>query len=220
MLAYFRLKPEILVIGLKTIATTEIGGEGRISPRRRRFAAVFADRQYQEEAMEQAQEQKLREDFLYKAYLAASDGGHIFPEHAACEAALESAWGESELAVEANNLFGQKQSHPPLKETETIMLMTREYLRKQWVRVPANWVKFRDWDECFRARMDLLERLSNGYPHYAAALAATNGEDFAREVSMSWSTDPLRADKVLAIHAAHRSALWSRIESGATSQKA
>jgi len=152
------------------------------------------------------------DDFLYKAFLAADEGGHIFPEHAACEAALESAWGQSKLAIEANNLFGQKQSHPPVKGTQTLTLPTQEYVKKQWVTVSANWVKFAKWGDCFRARMELLERLSEGYPHYAAALVARTGDDFTREVSISWSTDPQRAAKVVAIHAAHQAALRRRID--------
>jgi flagellum-specific peptidoglycan hydrolase FlgJ len=163
--------------------------------------------------MDQSQAQ-LHGDFLYKAYRAAVDGDHIFPEHAACEAALESAWGCSMLATKANNLFGQKQAHPPLPGTKTLMLITEEYLKKQWVTVPANWVQFAHWGECFRARMELLERLSAAYPHYAAALVATNGDGFAREVSISWSTDPDRALKVLQIHAAHQQALRARINAG------
>jgi len=35
--------------------------------------------------------------------------------------------------------------------------------------------------------------------HYRAALAASKGEDYVRQVSLSWATDPARADKVLAI---------------------
>ncbi|HZU08351.1 MAG TPA: glucosaminidase domain-containing protein, partial [Pseudacidobacterium sp.] len=61
----------------------------------------------------------MQETFLQKAYQAAAAAGHIFPEYAACEAALESGWGLSHLATEANNLFGQKQAHPPLPGTET-----------------------------------------------------------------------------------------------------
>ena len=56
---------------------------------------------------------------------------------------------------------------------------------------------------CFSARMRLLQGASRKYPHYAAALAATTGEEFVREVSQTWSTDPARASKVLSIYAAH-----------------
>lgn len=136
-------------------------------------------------------------EFLQKAHAAASSADHIFPEIAACEAALESGWGQSKLAIVANNLFGQKQSHPPVPGTETLSLPTREYLHGDWVTVSAEWIKFPSWNECFRSRMALLRRLSRAYPHYAKALESQTEEQFATEVSKSWSTDPDRAQKVL-----------------------
>ena len=150
--------------------------------------------------------EQLQANFLQRAYSAAMGARHLFPEMAACEAAIESAWGRSKLAVEANNLFGQKQSHPPLAGSETLVLPTREYLHGDWVTVSANWVKFAGWKECFAARMSLLRRLAAAYPHYAASLNAATGEDFVNQVSKSWSTDPQRAEKVLAIYGSHRSA--------------
>ncbi len=144
-----------------------------------------------------------QDDFLRKAASAARAAGHPFPEYAACEAALESAWGQSGLATRANNLFGQKQSRPPLDGTGTLSLPTREFLGGVWVTVNANWVLFTDWSTCFNARMRLLQGASRKYPHYAAALAATTGEEFVREVSQTWSTDPARANKVLSIYSAH-----------------
>jgi hypothetical protein len=131
----------------------------------------------------------IQREFLSRAYKAACAAQHLFPEYAVCEAAIESAWGQSRLAIEANNLFGQKQSHPPLPRTATLVMPTREFLHHEWVTIDANWVKFADWGDSFRARMALLNRLSETYPHYAAALAASTGEEFATEVSKSWSTD-------------------------------
>jgi flagellum-specific peptidoglycan hydrolase FlgJ len=148
----------------------------------------------------------LQETFLRKAAAAARAAGHIFPDYAACEAALESGWGQSHLATGANNLFGQKQAHPPLAGTETLSLPTREFLHGAWVSVQANWVSFPDWSSCFRERMSLLRSLANGYPAYGEALAATTGEQFVTLVSRSWSTDPARAGKVLAVHDSHRPA--------------
>jgi flagellum-specific peptidoglycan hydrolase FlgJ len=148
----------------------------------------------------------LQEEFLRKASDAAKAASHIFPEYAACEAALESGWGMSQLAGSANNLFGQKQAHPPLPGTETIALPTREYLHGAWTTVRANWIMFADWQACFEERMRLLGALSHAYPHYAAALAARSGEEFIHEVSQSWSTDPQRAGKVLSIYDAHHQA--------------
>ena len=148
----------------------------------------------------------VQNDFLLKASAAARQAGHVWPEFAACEAALESGWGGSRLAAEANNLFGQKQSHPPVAGSKTLGLPTREFLHGTWMTVAASWVEFSDWQRCFTARMELLRRLSGAFPHYAAALAAKSGEEFVVEVSRSWSTDPERAGKVLAIHDTHREA--------------
>jgi flagellum-specific peptidoglycan hydrolase FlgJ len=143
-------------------------------------------------------------DFLSKAVFAACNAGHVWPDFAACEAALESAWGGSELAVHANNLFGQKQSHPPLEGTATLILPTREFLHDAWVTVEAEWVRFADWDASFAGRMQLLRDLAGKYPHYAEALVvAKTGEAYVTAVSKSWSTDPERAEKVLAIHRQH-----------------
>ena len=146
----------------------------------------------------------VQQEFLRKAYAAAAAAGHIFPQFAACEAALESGWGLSKLAVEANNLFGQKQAHPPLKGTETLVLPTREFLHGAWVTEEANWVRFEDWSGCFAERIELLRSLRHAFPNYAAALGATTGEQFIAEVSKTWSTDPQRAGKVLSVYDCHR----------------
>jgi flagellum-specific peptidoglycan hydrolase FlgJ len=138
---------------------------------------------------------------LESYFAAARRAGHIFPDYAACEAVLESAWGTSQLARECHNLFGQKcpAAGPPpgvLKCT----LPTQEFLHGQWITVTATWLWFPSDDEAFRHRMSLLESL----PAYADALHALSGEDFVVKVSRVWATDPERAEKVLAIHKAHQ----------------
>ena len=91
---------------------------------------------------------------------------------------------------------------------------TREFLHGHWLTVSANWAKFADWSECFQARMEVLERLSRAYPHYAAALKAANGEQYVTAVSLSWSTDPERAGKVLAVYDAHADVFSDHAASG------
>lgn len=118
---------------------------------------------------------------------------------AACEAALESGWGHSQLAREANNLFGTKQHAHAVFGTMT--LPTSEFLDGKWVTVAgANWVKYPDWQSCFVDRLATLQRLSSAYAHYAAALKATDARTFVEEVSKTWSTDPNRALKILGIY--------------------
>lgn len=137
-------------------------------------------------------------NFLNLATAAAVKANHPFAQMAACEAALESGWGNSELARESNNLFGMKQHAHPIYGTMT--LPTREFLKGEWVPCSANWVKYPDWRACFCDRLATLERLSNAYPHYKAALDAKDAKTYIAEVSESWSTDLLRGLKVLNIY--------------------
>lgn len=123
---------------------------------------------------------------------------HLFPNMAACEAALESEYGRSLLAKEANNLFGMKQHVHP--EYGTLALPTKEWLDGKWAPMTAEWVKYDSVAECFADRMATVERLAKWYPHYAAALVATSAQDYVRQVSQTWSTDPDRAQKVLDIY--------------------
>lgn len=143
--------------------------------------------------------------WLTQTVQAAKDAEHIFPEMAGAEAALESNYGASQLAREANNLFGMKQHTHPLHGT--LVLPTKEFLNSQWVVTSANWVKYDTLAECFEDRMETLERLKSTYPHYAMALAATDPVTYIFEVSRTWSTDPLRSAKCLSIYNAYHAAM-------------
>jgi flagellum-specific peptidoglycan hydrolase FlgJ len=146
-------------------------------------------------------------DFLCNAKTEAVKANHPFPIMAACEAALESAWGNSMLARDGNNLFGTKQHTHPI--FETLNLPTREFLSGNWTTVEAGWVHYPDIASCFADRLATLQRLATmtnaatgalEYPNYANALAATDPLTYIKEVSQTWSTDPGRAAKVTAIY--------------------
>jgi flagellum-specific peptidoglycan hydrolase FlgJ len=130
-------------------------------------------------------------EFLDLATAQAIKANHPFAQMAACEAAEESTWGHSELAREANNLFGMKQHKHPTGAT--LNLPTREFINSEWIETEAAWIEYPDWRACFCDRLATLERLSNLYPHYAAALKATDAHTYITEVSKTWSTDPNRA---------------------------
>ena len=133
-----------------------------------------------------------QKDFLHRAWQAAvkadPSGPSWRPEMAACEAALESGYGHSQLAAQDNNLFGLKQCKHPVYGT--VSLPTREFLNGEWEEVEANFVRYDSWQECFADRLANLVRLAKIYPHYKAALNAVNGEEYVRQVSLTWSTDP------------------------------
>lgn len=146
-----------------------------------------------------------QKQFLDRAAAAADRATHPFSRMAASEAALESGYGLSGLASADNNLFGMKQHQHPLYGTAS--LPTKEFEAGEWITIEAEWVKYPDWQTCFFDRLATLVKLSNAYTHYAAALRAVDVDTYIREVSQTWSTDPQRADKCLAIYNAYVSAL-------------
>lgn len=139
---------------------------------------------------------QVQHDFLVKAYDAAVAAHHPFPEIAACEAALESGWGQSELALKANNLFGRKVWKPG---QNVLQLPTKEYEHGQWEQVLADWEMFPTWADCFADRVRILTT----DPRYKIAMEQTTPGSWITAVSRVWSTDPDRATKVLETYQAH-----------------
>jgi flagellum-specific peptidoglycan hydrolase FlgJ len=138
-------------------------------------------------------------EFVLATTTQAREAGHPWPEYAACEAALESNYGESQLAREANNLFGMKAHHETPKN-QVLSLPTKEFKNGQWLTTMAWWCKYATVADCFRDRLATLRRLAPSLLHYKEALEAQSGEAFVESVSLTWSTDPQRAVKVLSIH--------------------
>jgi flagellum-specific peptidoglycan hydrolase FlgJ len=149
--------------------------------------------------------------FLVKSCAAGRASAHPFPEYAACETALESAWGTDKLAVQGNNLFGEKRD-PSIPADQCIYCDTQEEgAHAHWyTEHGVAWPKFATWTACYDARLALLQRLSRKYPYtYGAALEAKTGEEFVTLVSRTWSTWTKRAANVLEIYNAHRDLLTS-----------
>lgn len=138
-------------------------------------------------------------NWLFRTQAEAAAGGHIFPDMAACEAAEESRFGQSELALKDNNLFGMS-AHRRAEADEIVNLPTREFENSEWITVVKPFMKYASLAACFADRMATLSRLASVYPNYGEALNAGDAITYIDAVSRTWSTDPLRAQKVLAIY--------------------
>lgn len=144
-------------------------------------------------------------EFILAALDAAEEAKCPFPDYVACEAALESGFGQSKSARQFNNLFGMKDHKHSTYGSH--VLPTKEFMdvdgdgKKEWVTVKDAFETYPDWAACLEDRMNTLKRLAPRFPHYKAALEAKDGETFIREVSQTWATDPGRAEKILRIHA-------------------
>lgn len=115
------------------------------------------------------------------------------------QAALESGWGESGLARAGNNLFGIKADSR--WRGETITLNTREFIRNQWVVVPAKWRKYASW----QASIDDHAAFLKLNPRYKACFLCTTVPAFAHALAQAgYATDPDYANKLIALMNRHQ----------------
>jgi flagellar rod assembly protein/muramidase FlgJ len=115
------------------------------------------------------------------------------------QAALESAWGESGLVKAGNNLFGIKADSR--WRGETLTLNTREFIKGQWLVVPAKWRKYASWQTSIDDHANFLRQ----NPRYQPCFACQTADAFARAlVKAGYATDPSYADKLISLIQRHQ----------------
>jgi peptidoglycan hydrolase FlgJ len=142
-----------------------------------------------------------RSDFVLAAYSAAVEavkaGAKINPIIAAAQAALESAYGASRLAKEANNLFGIKAG----KSWKGAITgrRTREFdPDRGWYEIVADFRSYPTLRDCFKDYGEIIGRLSW---YQDAARSCKDPGLFLRGIEKTasepgWATDPDYAKKV------------------------
>ena len=140
-----------------------------------------------------------KQEFVALATVAAvaSSRASGFPAGiTVAQAALESDWGNSQLSRVAHNYFGIK-AHG---DHAFIELPTCEVRDGKTVRCTARFARYESMQACFADRDRLIATLGC----YAEARAcAADPEAFIRALAKHWATDPLYAEKVLAIYRQH-----------------
>ncbi len=140
-----------------------------------------------------------RREFIAAATTAAQAASAVsgFPAGVTvAQAALESAWGQSQLARRAHNYFGIK-AHGKLPWIE---MPTTEVQSGAAVKVRAYFARYESVEACFEDRDRLLARLA---VYAEARAAARDPEAFIRALAKHWATDPRYADKLLALYREH-----------------
>lgn len=139
-------------------------------------------------------------EFLAAATAAARDSSRtsgLPPGVTVAQAALESAWGASQLARAAQNYFGIK-AHGKLP---WITLPTLEYRNGRALWVEARFARYESMAACFADR----DRIILTVPCYADARACVaDPEAFVRALAQHWATDPGYAEKVLKVYREHK----------------
>ena len=137
-----------------------------------------------------------RDDFLREAIDAARESSRMSGMLAGitvAQAALESAFGKSELSRRANNYFGIK-AHGKHASVE---MPTTEVIGGVVRKVSAKFAAYPSMAECFACR----DRLIGTSERYSVAVANKNNPaKFVAEVGKHWATDPAYAEKVLKVY--------------------
>lgn len=137
-----------------------------------------------------------KQEFIAAAAAAACESSRVSGLPAGvtvAQAALESAWGQSQLSREANNYFGIKAHGGH----EYIELPTTEVVKGVSVRTVARFAKYASIAECFVDRDRMILKLAC----YADARSnVADLEAFVRALARHWATDPDYADKVLSVY--------------------
>lgn len=125
------------------------------------------------------------------------------------QGALESSWGESDLAKKACNLFGVKADKA--WTGPTLSMDTGEFINGKRVVVPAVWRKYTNWADCLtdHARFFIVNK------RYAPAFQHTDSaEQFALAIAAAgYATDPQYAAKVIAVIRSHNLTMFDKLES-------
>jgi len=145
---------------------------------------------------EQTREIKFINEILPVAMELKQQTG-ILPSVTIAQAIIESNFGESELAVEANNLFGIKGSY----HGDFIKMPTKEYKNNRPYTTEAEFRAYPNWKSSLIDHTKLfLEGTSWNKHQYQEVLAAENYKEAAFALKKSnYSTDPKYPEKLIAI---------------------
>ena len=131
--------------------------------------------------------------------VASAKASGVLASITIAQAALESGWGESGLAKTGNNLFGIKADS--LWRGQTLTMNTKEFIKGQWVVVPALWRKYPSWQASMEDHAAFLRR----NPRYKACFLCTTGPAFAKALAQAgYATDPEYANKLVALMDKHQ----------------
>ena len=138
-----------------------------------------------------------KEEFVEKIAPIAQDEQqkyHIFASITIAQAALESNWGQSELATQYYNLFGVKSDTGGL-------MTTKEYVNGQWIVVRARFAIYQSWRESIEQHTALfVDGTSWDSSHYQAVLSADNYVEAAQALQQKgYATDPNYAQKLISL---------------------
>lgn len=124
----------------------------------------------------------------------------ILPSLTIAQAILESDWGRSELAIQANALFGIK-AHTDPTHKKTYTKTTWEYSNGKYIQIEAKFKAYDSWEESIKDRSKYLStRVIGGKKIYADILGETDYKNACEKIyEAGYATDPNYPKKLIDI---------------------
>ncbi|AIM25196.1 glycoside hydrolase family 73 protein [Melissococcus plutonius] len=119
----------------------------------------------------------------------------VLPSIIIGQAILESNFGQSELAMNYNNLFGIKA----YGEQKKVTLETQEYVNDVWITIQGDFRVYKSWEESMNDHVHLFVNGVSWNPRlYKHVLLAKNYKEAAYALQKSgYATDPDYAEKII-----------------------
>lgn len=132
------------------------------------------------------------------------------------QAILESNWGKSTLALQANNLFGIKGEY----NGESFSVETKEFTNKVFKIVEATFRKYPSWSESITDHSAFFTSTEWRKTNYAAVVGETDYKKAAAALSAAgYATDPDYPAKLIKLIEAYDLATWDVQEEETTMNK-
>lgn len=153
-----------------------------------------------------------QQDFFNKIKDGAMKGWNthkILPSISLAQAALESAWGKSELANKGNNLFGIKGAY----NGDSVTIKTSEFVNGQWIKVDAKFRKYPSWNESVEDHGTFFTSSEWRKNNYKAVIGETDYKKVAKALrSAGYATDPTYADKLIKLIEEYKLNQWNNLK--------
>lgn len=133
----------------------------------------------------------------------------VLPSISLAQAALESAWGKSELATKGNNLFGIKGTY----NGNSVTVKTSEFVNGAWIKVDAKFRKYPTWNESIEDHGTFFNSSEWRKKNYKDVIGETDYKKAANALQKAgYATDPTYSNKLIKLIEEYKLNQWDNLK--------
>jgi flagellum-specific peptidoglycan hydrolase FlgJ len=136
---------------------------------------------------------------IYPSARTLANANDLFPSIMMSQAISESAWGQSELALKANNLFGIKADSTWKGAIYT--KIATEVVNGKTIQVKSNFRKYASQADSLKDYIDKMKTTKNGAVYRYAGVWRSNAKNYTNAakalLSSGYATDPNYATNLI-----------------------